>query len=73
MGAVARTMALVAVAVLPGGFLALFAYVACRALMNNWQRAAAAPDQKNRQPFLAAFSGMRFEDLAREARAVLAM
>ncbi|HYV46049.1 MAG TPA: hypothetical protein VFA20_14365 [Myxococcaceae bacterium] len=73
MGAVARTMMLVAVAVLPGGFLALFAYVTGRALVSNWQRAAAAPDRKNRQPFLAAFTGMRFEDLAREARAVLAV
>lgn len=75
MGAVARTVMLVMVAVLPGGFLALFAYVTGRALVSNWQRAAAAaaPDRKNRQPFLAAFSGMRFEDLAREARAVLAV
>jgi hypothetical protein len=73
MGAVARTMMLVAVAVLPGGFLALLAYVTGRALVTNWQRAAAAPDRRSRQPFLAAFSGMRIEDLTREARAVLAM
>lgn len=73
MGAVARTMMLVAVAVLPGGFLALFAYVTGRALVNNWHKAAAAPDRTRKQPFLAAFSGMRFEDLAREARAVLAV
>jgi hypothetical protein len=66
----------VAVAVLPGGFLALFAYVTGRALVNNWHKAAAAaatPDRPKKQPLLAVFSGMRFEDLAREARAVLAM
>jgi hypothetical protein len=72
MGAVVKTMMLVAVAVLPGGFVALFAYVTGRALVQSWHRAASAP-QRNPQAFFAAFSTMRFGDLAREARAVLAM
>ena len=56
----------------PGGFVALFAYVTGRALMQSWQRAAATPD-RSPKTFAVAFSRMRIEDLAREARAVLAM
>jgi len=72
MGAVAKTIMLVALAVVPGGFVALSAYVTGRALVQSWHRAASAP-QRNPGTFLAAFSTMRIEDLAREARAVLAM
>jgi hypothetical protein len=72
MGAVAKTIMVVALAVVPGGFVALFAYVAGRAFLQSWQRAVSAP---NRKPgaLLTAFSTVRVGDLAREARAVLAM
>ena len=72
MGAVARLMMVVALTVVPGGFIALFAYVAGRTLMRSWQKAAAGP---NRGPHTlrAVFSEIRFEDIAREARAALAM
>ncbi len=72
MGAVAKTIMVVALAVVPGGFVALFAYVAGRALVQSWHRASSVP---NRKPgaLLTAFSTVRIGDLAREARAVLAM
>jgi hypothetical protein len=72
MGAMAKTMMLVVLAVIPGGFVALFAYVTGRALMQSWQRAAAAPG-RSAGSFRAVFSTMRIGDLAREARAVMAM
>lgn len=72
MGAVVKMMMVVALSVVPGGFVALFAYITGRALVHSWQRAAAAPRQ-NAKIFRATFSGVRMQDIAREARAVLAM
>ena len=74
MGAVARMFMVVGLAVVPGGFVALFAYLAGRALLQSWHRAAAAPEPKPRAKVLrATFSGVKMQDIAREARAVLAM
>jgi len=77
MGAVVKTMMLVALAVVPGGFVALFAYVAGRALIHSWHRAAASPGSRGRtlrngDVIRATFSGLSVRNLAREARAVLA-
>jgi hypothetical protein len=75
MGALVRMVMLVAVAVVPGAFVALCAYVAGRVLVQSWQRAsasAAGPDRGARvlREVLGAVS---LRDITREARAVLAM
>lgn len=72
MGAVAKTMMLVALAVLPGGFVALLAYVTGRALVQSWHR-AAANHGGSAKVIRATFGGVHVRDIAREARAVLAM
>jgi len=72
MGAVARMMMVVALSVVPGGFVALFAYITGRALVHSWQRAAATPERKAKV-LRETFSGVRIQDITREARAVLAM
>jgi len=70
MVAVAKTLVLMVLAVVPGGFVALLAYVAGRALLQSWHRAVANAGA-NARVLRATLSGIRVRDLAREARLAL--
>ena len=63
-----RMMLSVAVLLVPGGFLALLAYVTGRVLYTRWQQAQAAGASV---PLRHVFSDLHLKDLVRQARAAL--
>jgi hypothetical protein len=72
MGAVVKTVLAVAVAVIPGALVALIAFVVARAVMHSFRQAGAgkgAPPVHLRE----VLASLRFSDLVREARGVMAL
>jgi Kef-type K+ transport system membrane component KefB len=67
-----RMVLVVAVALIPGAFMLLLAYVATRTMRARWQQARRdALAQGTRVSFRAVVANVEFKDLVRQARAAL--
>ncbi|WPB81089.1 hypothetical protein KYC5002_18400 [Archangium violaceum] len=67
-----RMVLVVAVALIPGAFMLLLAYVATRTMRARWQQARlAAQTQGTHVSFREVVATVEFKDLVRQARAAL--
>ncbi|HZI07996.1 MAG TPA: hypothetical protein VEZ71_28510 [Archangium sp.] len=72
MSWVLRMVFVVAVALIPGAFMLLVAYVATRTMRHRWHQACLrAQTQGTRVSFREVVATVEFKDLVRQARAAL--
>ncbi|HLL53309.1 MAG TPA: hypothetical protein VK447_07180 [Myxococcaceae bacterium] len=67
MSAWVKTVVVVAVAVVPGAFVALLAYASARALQHGW-REARKQSQSNVVPLRAVLKNVQIKEIVRHAR-----